>query len=532
MRSPRRCAAAMTAQGAEPRRSPAAPHAGTARAGYGNRARDRPRAARGRAARFPRRIHAALRLRAAGGRPAGRDARGRSHRRGRARGHRRQSRRPRSEREPVAPRPGSTAGATCRSSSAPRSRRRRRSRARPSSSSPIRRRSSSPAGRPRASPTARSASRGTSRARRPAVDAGRADPAQLELFNHRFMQVAEQMGAVLQATAVSVNIRERLDFSCAVFDADGRAHRERAAHAGSPRVDGRERACSHRGEPGLGSGDVSRLDAERTLRRRHPPAGHHGRDPGLHGGRPGSVLLRRLARPPRRHRRHHAGIDAAGLAHDRGGRRRVRQFPAAWTTARSAKRRCATASPADRGRRAIPTRTSPISRRSSRQTRAAPPSSGRSSAAPDTTRWCATWGTSRTTPRPACAKSIGRLGDGHLRYEMDDGSADRGAGPRRSARRGAPSSTSPAPGAAAGKLQRAARGLHRGRALRVPHAGRRRVPAERGLPAPALDPGGTWLDGQSGAARGRRRRQRGDVAVHRRRAVRRARRARGVARAR
>ena len=55
----------------------------------------------------------------------------------------------------------------------------------------------------------------------PAIDAGRPDPAQLELFNHRFMQVAEQMGAVLQATAVSVNIRERLDFSCALFDGAG-----------------------------------------------------------------------------------------------------------------------------------------------------------------------------------------------------------------------------------------------------------------------------------------------------------------------
>ena len=54
-----------------------------------------------------------------------------------------------------------------------------------------------------------------------AIDAHTADPAQLELFNHRFMQVAEQMGAVLQATAVSVNIRERLDFSCALFDAGG-----------------------------------------------------------------------------------------------------------------------------------------------------------------------------------------------------------------------------------------------------------------------------------------------------------------------
>jgi 5-oxoprolinase (ATP-hydrolysing) len=54
-----------------------------------------------------------------------------------------------------------------------------------------------------------------------AIDARKADPAQLELFNHRFMQVAEQMGAVLQATAVSVNIRERLDFSCALFDSEG-----------------------------------------------------------------------------------------------------------------------------------------------------------------------------------------------------------------------------------------------------------------------------------------------------------------------
>jgi len=57
--------------------------------------------------------------------------------------------------------------------------------------------------------------------RRARRDTRRPDPAQLELFNHRFMQVAEQMGAVLQSTAVSVNIRERLDFSCALFDAGG-----------------------------------------------------------------------------------------------------------------------------------------------------------------------------------------------------------------------------------------------------------------------------------------------------------------------
>jgi 5-oxoprolinase (ATP-hydrolysing) len=48
-----------------------------------------------------------------------------------------------------------------------------------------------------------------------------ADPVLLEIFNNLFMSVAEQMGVRLQATAHSVNIKERLDFSCAVFDAEG-----------------------------------------------------------------------------------------------------------------------------------------------------------------------------------------------------------------------------------------------------------------------------------------------------------------------
>ena len=48
-----------------------------------------------------------------------------------------------------------------------------------------------------------------------------ADPILLEVFNSRFMACAEQMGEALRATAYSVNIKERLDFSCAVFDATG-----------------------------------------------------------------------------------------------------------------------------------------------------------------------------------------------------------------------------------------------------------------------------------------------------------------------
>ena len=47
------------------------------------------------------------------------------------------------------------------------------------------------------------------------------DPVLLEVFNNRFMHIAEQMGAVLENTAHSVNIKERLDFSCALFDSNG-----------------------------------------------------------------------------------------------------------------------------------------------------------------------------------------------------------------------------------------------------------------------------------------------------------------------
>lgn len=47
------------------------------------------------------------------------------------------------------------------------------------------------------------------------------DPVLLEVFNNLFMAIAEQMGEALRATAQSVNIKERLDFSCAIFDSNG-----------------------------------------------------------------------------------------------------------------------------------------------------------------------------------------------------------------------------------------------------------------------------------------------------------------------
>ncbi|HEY3916676.1 MAG TPA: hydantoinase B/oxoprolinase family protein [Stellaceae bacterium] len=62
--------------------------------------------------------------------------------------------------------------------------------------------------------------RATNRASRAAV-VTTVDPVMLEVFNHLFMAIAEEMGTALQNTAYSVNIKERLDFSCALFDRAG-----------------------------------------------------------------------------------------------------------------------------------------------------------------------------------------------------------------------------------------------------------------------------------------------------------------------
>jgi 5-oxoprolinase (ATP-hydrolysing) len=62
--------------------------------------------------------------------------------------------------------------------------------------------------------------RGVPRPKREAIGT-RADPVMLEIFNNLFMAIAEQMGVTLANTAYSVNIKERLDFSCALFDTAG-----------------------------------------------------------------------------------------------------------------------------------------------------------------------------------------------------------------------------------------------------------------------------------------------------------------------
>jgi 5-oxoprolinase (ATP-hydrolysing) len=83
-----------------------------------------------------------------------------------------------------------------------------------------------------------------------------ADPVRLEVFGNRCMSIAEQMGAVLRNTSVSTNIKERLDYSCAVFDAQG------GLVANAPHIPvhlgamGETVAVARRRFPDLADGDV------------------------------------------------------------------------------------------------------------------------------------------------------------------------------------------------------------------------------------------------------------------------------------
>ena len=153
----------------------------------------------------------------------------------------------------------------------------------------------------------------------PSADLSQRSPLLLEVFNNLFMSIAEQMGATLQNTACSVNIKERLDFSCAVFDGDGGLVANAPhlpVHLGSMGASVRAVLARHRDE--LRPGDAYLLNSPYAGGTHLPdltvvtPVFAGGAGPGgdAHdrrsrpAGRP--PLLRRLARPPRRHRRHHA----------------------------------------------------------------------------------------------------------------------------------------------------------------------------------------------------------------------------------
>ena len=149
----------------------------------------------------------------------------------------------------------------------------------------------------------------------------------LEVFNNLFMSIAEQMGVALQNTAYSVNIKERLDFSCAVFDADGTLVANAPhmpVHLGS--MDRSVETIIRDNEGRIAPGDVYAINAPYN-------GGTHLPDitvctPVFDDAEQRNPVLGRLARPSRRCRRHLAGLDVAERDHHRGGRRLYRQFQA------------------------------------------------------------------------------------------------------------------------------------------------------------------------------------------------------------
>ena len=102
----------------------------------------------------------------------------------------------------------------------------------------------------------------------------------LEVFNNLFMSIAEQMGVRLAQTAYSVNIKERLDFSCALFDAEGNLIANAPhmpVHLGSMGESIKTVIAQERRQDEAGR----RLRAERSLQRRHAPAGRDGHHAGV-----------------------------------------------------------------------------------------------------------------------------------------------------------------------------------------------------------------------------------------------------------
>ena len=157
----------------------------------------------------------------------------------------------------------------------------------------------------------------------------------LEVFNNLFMAIAEQMGVTLANTSYSVNIKERLDFSCALFDAAGNLIANAPhmpVHLGSMGESVATIIERRRGT--MSPGDVFVLNAPYNggthlpdvtviapvfMASQTSPAAE---DAAL------TAFLRRIARPPRRHRWHHARIDAARFHRGRRGGRAARQCAA------------------------------------------------------------------------------------------------------------------------------------------------------------------------------------------------------------
>ena len=248
----------------------------------------------------------------------------------------------------------------------------------------------------------------------------KADPIMLEVFNNLFMSIAEQMGVSLQNTAYSVNIKERLDFSCAVFSADGSLVANAPhmpVHLGS--MDRAVETIIRENKGKIRPGDF--LPDQRALQRRHPHSRSHRLHAGVRQRQEQDAVLGGEPRPSRRHRRHRARLDVADRHLDRGGRHLHRQLQAGRSRQIP---RSGAVRPAHQGaniRRATRCRTSTTSRRRSPPTKRACRSC---------TRWSALFGLNvvhaymkhvQDNADESVRRVIERLHDSEFSYEADQG---------------------------------------------------------------------------------------------------------------
>ncbi len=135
------------------------------------------------------------------------------------------------------------------------------------------------------------------------------DPISLEVMKNAFTFVPEEMGQALRRTAYSPNIKERMDASCAIFDARGRmvAQAEHIpVHLGSMPL--AIQAIEEYLQEPLEEGDQVILND--PYRGGFAPERHHPHQAGLLGR--GSCRVRGQQGPPRGRRGHRAGVDANG----------------------------------------------------------------------------------------------------------------------------------------------------------------------------------------------------------------------------
>ena len=311
--------------------------------------------------------------------------------------------------------------------------------------------------------------------RREAVGA-KADPVMLEIFNHLFMSIAEQMGVTLQNTAYSVNIKERLDFSCALFDREGRLVANAPhmpVHLGS--MDRSVETIIRDNQGRIRPGDVFALNAPYN-------GGTHLPDitvcTPVFDEAASHPVLDRFARPSRRHRRN-GPRSMAACDHDPGGGSLHRQFPRGRTRPLPRARTLRAAE-----RRPCPARN-PLQNVNDLKARIAP-----------TKRACGSsgaWSRCYRSTVEAYMCHVQDNADESVRRVIDRLVDSEAESVRTRARSSGPgsASTRKARGdgrfhrdiAAAGdELQRARAGHPRRRALCVPRDGRRRHPDERRLP--------------------------------------------------